>query len=82
MAAVYIHNVLHERVWHAAQVWNERDPSDETLAFVVRTGLSTTMGLMLRRIMAPLNISGVPFAKGGFTMHPALHSTVKMQLPD
>lgn len=52
-----------EHVRLVLQVWNEQDPNGETLAFVVRTGLCTTMGLMLRRVMAPLNISAVPFAK-------------------
>lgn len=52
-----------EHVCYGMQVWNEQQPNEETLAFVVRTGLCTTMGLMLRRVMAPLSISGVPFAK-------------------
>lgn len=36
------------------QVWNEEDPEDEVLAMVVRTGLCTTMGSMLRQVMNPL----------------------------
>ena len=59
-----------------AQVWNEQDPNEEALAFVVRTGLCTTMGLMLRRVMAPLSTSDAPFAKVSFRMHPALWSPV------
>lgn len=47
----------HFRLWHTGQVWNEQDPSEETLALVVRTGLCTTMGAMLRHVMAPVNIT-------------------------
>ena len=35
-------------------MWNEEDPEDEVLAMVVRTGLCTTMGSMLRQVMNPL----------------------------
>ena len=37
------------------KVWNETNAEEEVLAMVVRTGLSTTMGDMLRQVMAPLN---------------------------
>lgn len=37
------------------QVWNEECAEDEVLAMVVRTGLCTTMGSMLRQVMNPLN---------------------------
>ena len=39
-------------VW---QVWNEDNADEEVLAMVVRTGLRTTMGDMLRQVMAPVN---------------------------
>lgn len=39
-------------VW---QVWNEHGSDEECLALVVRTGLYTTMGSMLRQVMAPAN---------------------------
>lgn len=39
----------------ALQVWNEAKSDEEVLAMVVRTGLCTTMGTMLRQVMAPLN---------------------------
>lgn len=38
-----------------SKVWNETNAEEEVLAMVVRTGLSTTMGDMLRQVMAPLN---------------------------
>lgn len=33
------------------QVWNEEDAEDEVLAMVVRTGLHTTMGGMMRQVV-------------------------------
>lgn len=33
-----------------AQVWNEEDAEEEVLAMVVRTGLHTSMGAMMRHI--------------------------------
>lgn len=38
-----------------AQVWNEAHAEEEVLGMVIRTGLYTTMGTMLRQVMAPLN---------------------------
>lgn len=35
------------------QVWNAEDPEEEVLAMVVRTGLNTTMGDMVRQILSP-----------------------------
>ena len=35
------------------QVWNADDPGEEVLAMVVRTGLNTTMGDMVRQILSP-----------------------------
>ena len=35
------------------QVWNEHGSDEECLALVVHTGLYTTMGSMLRQVMAP-----------------------------
>ena len=35
------------------QVWNAEDPGEEVLAMVVRTGLNTTMGDMVRQILSP-----------------------------
>ena len=35
------------------QVWNAGDQEEEVLAMVVRTGLNTTMGNMVRQILAP-----------------------------
>ncbi|KAL0045371.1 hypothetical protein WJX82_005179 [Trebouxia sp. C0006] len=37
------------------QVWNEEDSEDEVLAMVVRTGLRSTMGNMLREVTSPLH---------------------------
>ena len=48
------------------QVWNEQCPNEETLALVVRTGLCTTVGSMLRQVMAPANATDYfrdPFVK-------------------
>ena len=36
-------------------MWNEAGPEDEVLAMVVRTGLCTTMGNMLRQVTNPLH---------------------------
>ena len=33
------------------QVWNEEDVEDEVLAMVVRTGLHTSMGEMMRQVV-------------------------------
>ena len=33
------------------QVWNEEDAEDEVLAMVVRTGLHTSMGGMMRQVV-------------------------------
>lgn len=33
------------------QVWNEEDAEDEVLAMVVRTGLHTSMGEMMRQVV-------------------------------
>ena len=33
------------------QVWNEEDAEEEVLAMVVRTGLHTSMGAMMRQIV-------------------------------
>ena len=35
------------------QVWNEEDAEDEVLAMVVRTGLRTTVGNLMREVMSP-----------------------------
>ncbi|KAL0030094.1 hypothetical protein WJX79_006699 [Trebouxia sp. C0005] len=35
------------------QVWNAQDPQEEVLVMVVRTGLNTTMGNMVRELLAP-----------------------------
>lgn len=32
------------------QVWNEEDAEDEVLAMIVRTGLHTSMGGMMRQV--------------------------------
>ncbi len=37
------------------QVWNESNAEDEVLVMVVRTGLCTTMGNMLRQVTNPLH---------------------------
>ena len=46
--------LVHEHL-HARQVWNEKGADKEVLAMVVRTGLCTAMGDMLRQVMAPLH---------------------------
>ena len=33
------------------QVWSDKDADEEVLAMVVRTGLDTTMGSVLRKVM-------------------------------
>ena len=38
------------------QVWNAEDAEDEVLAMVVRTGLNTTMGAMVRQLIAPVDV--------------------------
>lgn len=48
------------------QVWNEGSSEDEVLVMVVRTGLCTTMGTMLRQVTKPPNrfqIHKDPFLK-------------------
>ena len=35
------------------QVWNPEDSEEEVLAMVVRTGLSTCMGSMIKQLIAP-----------------------------
>ncbi|KAL0046765.1 hypothetical protein WJX82_009387 [Trebouxia sp. C0006] len=40
---------------HVQQVWNEEDPEDEVLGMVVRTGLRTTVGNLLRQVMCPVH---------------------------
>ncbi|DBA90734.1 TPA: hypothetical protein ACH3X1_003944 [Trebouxia sp. C0004] len=37
------------------QVWNEEDTEDEVLGMVVRTGLRTTVGNLLRQVMCPVH---------------------------
>ena len=37
------------------QVWNEDQADEEVLAMVVRTGLCTAMGDMLRQVIAPVS---------------------------
>ena len=53
--------------WHIWQVWNEDQADEEVLAMVVRTGLCTAMGDMLRQVMAPLNETS-PFKDPFFTV--------------
>ena len=38
-----------------SQVWNERHAQEEVLGMVIRTGLYTTMGTMLKHVIAPLD---------------------------
>ena len=40
---------------HAEQVWNEDNADEEVVAMVVRPGLHTTMGEMLRHVFAPVS---------------------------
>ena len=35
------------------QVWNEADAEEEVLALVVRTGINSSVGSMLRQVMSP-----------------------------
>lgn len=42
-------------MWYV-QVCNVEDAEDEVLAMVVRTGLNTTMGAMVRQLIAPINV--------------------------
>lgn len=41
-------------VYVHAQVWNPEDSEDEVLAMVVRVKLDTTMGSMVRELIAPV----------------------------
>ena len=34
-------------------MWNAADPEDEVLAMVVRTGINSTVGAMIKQIVAP-----------------------------
>ncbi len=36
-------------------MWNEEDAEDEVLGMVVRTGLRTTVGNLLRQVMCPVH---------------------------
>lgn len=38
------------------QVWNAEDSEDEVLAMVVRVKLDTTMGSMVRELIAPVSM--------------------------
>ncbi|KAA6417980.1 MAG: hypothetical protein FRX49_12062 [Trebouxia sp. A1-2] len=40
---------------HVQQVWNDEDAEDEVLAMVVRTGLRTTVGNLLRQVTCPVH---------------------------
>ena len=65
--AMYLRILLMAISWHIWQVWNEDQADEEDLAMVVRTGLCTTMGDMLRQVMAPLNETS-PFKDPFFTV--------------
>ena len=41
-------------MWFHEQVWNAQDPEDEVLAMIVRVKLDTTMGSMVRELIAPV----------------------------
>lgn len=56
---------------HVTQVWNEKAPEEEVLALVVRTGLHTNMGSMLRQVLTPV-IGTDPFVKVCCTLVPHL----------
>lgn len=43
--------VMPNRMSSKLQVWNEEDAEDEVLAMVVRTGLCTSMGSMMRQVV-------------------------------
>ena len=47
------------------QVWNLEDAEDEVLAMVVRPGLNTCMGSMVRQLIAPtrLQLEASPFVE-------------------
>ena len=47
----YGNNLLLDTCWYT-QVWNEQDPEEEVLAMVVRTGLYTSMGSMMRQVIS------------------------------
>ena len=57
LPALYLHTtvLLHCTSGAGVQVWNESHAEEEVLGMVIRTGLYTTMGTMLRQVMAPLN---------------------------
>ena len=43
--------------WVCGQVWNEEDADEEVLAMVVRTGLRTTVGALLRQVLNPMHLT-------------------------
>lgn len=51
----------------AWQAWNAEDSGDEVLAMVVRTGLHTQMGVMVRELVDPskLPADNDPFVRVG-----------------
>lgn len=57
------------------QVWNGEDSRDEVLVMVVRTGFNTTMGSMVRELVAPTKVfqKEAPFVT--VSSHPSLAVT-------
>ena len=55
LSAKYSSILLMALSFNIWQVWNEDQADEEVLAMVVRTGLCTAMGDMLRQVIAPIN---------------------------
>lgn len=63
------------------QVWHADDPEEEVLAMVVRTGLHTSMGSMIRQILAPSFVPAekYPFLQVGLhAVHPIIQMVVSI----
>ncbi len=49
-------------------MWNAEDPKDDVLAMVVRTGINSTLGTLVKQFISPTQIPGRdPFINVSFT---------------
>ena len=51
LATAVLHTYIKVSHYVPGQVWNDKDEQDECLAMVVRTGLNTTVGKMMRPLV-------------------------------
>ena len=54
------------------QVWNEEDAEDEVLGMVVRTGMCTSMGAMMRQVIYSARPMSNPLVLVGLTLHQSM----------